>query len=106
MKSLKVWLKSKIKNFLLFLIRQLDKDNPSAPILRLSSGNIFNKDINISSKIVVPVTFLCLWFMLGMQIGINYKTIIGIFVSVCLTLFSVIFICYSLFFKSYKKICV
>lgn len=98
MKSLKVWLKSKIKNFLLFLIRQLDKDNPSAPILRLSSGNIFNKDINISSKIVVPVTFLCLWFMLVMQIGINYKTIIGIFILLFL-----IFLFVILYFSSHIK---
>lgn len=98
MKNLKIWLKSKIKNFLLFLIRQLDKDRPSSPILRLSTGNIFSKDINVSPKIVIPITFLCIWFMLIMQIGITYKTIIGIFILLFLVFIFVIF-----YFSNYRK---
>ena len=98
MRNLKIWLKSKIKSFLLFLIRQLDKDGPSSPILRLSTGNFFSKDISISSKVIIPITFLCLWFMLVMQIGITYKTIIGIFILLLLIFSFVIF-----YFSSYIK---
>jgi len=97
-KALKVWLKSKIKNFLLFLIRQLDKEGPSSPILRLSTGNIFSKDIHINQKIVVVITFLALWFMLVMQIGVSSKVVLGIFILLLLMFTFIVF-----YFSNYRK---
>lgn len=98
MNKLKVWVKLKIKNFLLFLIKQLEKEGPSSPILRISTGNIFNKDVNISPKLVIPITFVCLWFMLVMQIGACPKTILGVFILLFL-----IFSFVVLYFLSYGK---
>lgn len=80
MKTLNNWLKLKIKQFLLFLIRQLEEDVPIAPKIRLSSNSIFKKEINIPTILTIIVSFICVYTMLVMQIATNYKQMLGIFV--------------------------
>ena len=79
MKTLNDWLKAKIKTFLLFLIRKLDADIPIAPKIRLSSNNIFKKEINIPSWLTAVISFLCIYFMLCMQVAVSYSQAVGIF---------------------------
>ncbi len=79
MKTLNDWLKTKIKNFLLFLIRKLDDDIPIAPKIRLSNNSIFKKEINVPSWITAVISFLCIYFMLCMQVAVSYVQALGIF---------------------------
>ena len=81
MKTLRNWLKSKIKNFLLFLIKQLDNDVPVVPKIRLSGDNVFKKNIRVPIPLTVMVTFLCIYFMLVMQTTVNYLEMAGVFVA-------------------------
>ncbi len=80
MKALNDWLKSKIKNFLLFLIKQLEEPVPVAPKIRLSGNNIFNKELNVPVSLTVVVLFICVYFMLSMQVVINHKQMLGLFI--------------------------
>ena len=89
MKTLKEWLKSKIKKFLLFLIKQLDSDIPVVPKIRLKSSNIFKKEITIPSWVTVIVTFVCSYIILVVQIVQNYMQMLGLFIFL-FTLFSLI----------------
>ena len=81
MKTLKNWLKNKIKLFLLFLIKQLDNDVPVAPKIRLSSNSILKKEINIPIPLTIIISFICIFFMLTAQKAENYMQIAGIFIS-------------------------
>lgn len=89
MKTLKEWVKSKIKKFLLFLIKQLDSDIPVVPKIRLKSSNIFKKEITIPSWVTVIVTFVCSYIILVVQIVQNYMQMLGLFIFL-FTLFSLI----------------
>ena len=80
MKTLKEWLKSKIKKFLLLLIKQLDSDIPVVPKIRLKSSNIFKKEIAIPSWFTIIVTFVCSYIILVVQIAQNYMQMLGLFV--------------------------
>lgn len=95
MKNLNDWLKAKIKKFLLFLIRKMDEDVPNTPIIRLSSGNILKKDIKIHPAITAAVSFICLYFMLVMQVGATVQTMIGIFILLLLVFSFVLFLFYN-----------
>ncbi|MEA5000414.1 MAG: HDIG domain-containing protein [Endomicrobiaceae bacterium] len=100
MKNLNDWLKAKIKKFLLFLIRKMDEDVPNTPIIRLSSGNILKKDIKIHPAITAAVSFICLYFMLVMQVGATVQTMIGIFILLLLVFSFVLFYFITQFKKS------
>lgn len=91
MKTLKEWLKSKIKKFLLFLVRQLDNDIPIAPKIRLKSGNIFKKEINIPSWFTIVVTFVYGYIILAVQIAENYRQMLGLFLFLFVLFSLVIF---------------
>ena len=80
MKTLKNWLKSKVKNFLLFLLKQLEEDVPVVPRIRLSGDNIFKRQIKIPVFLTIFVLFICVYIMLTMQIATNYMQMAGIFV--------------------------
>lgn len=82
MKTLNDWLKLKIKKFLLFLIRQLEEDVPVGPKIRLYSNNIFKKEINIPAPLTIIISFICIYFMLVMQVATTYKQMVGIFLLV------------------------
>ncbi|WP_372518939.1 HD family phosphohydrolase [Candidatus Ruminimicrobiellum ovillum] len=81
MKTLRSWLKSKVKKFLLFLIKQLDNEVPIVPKIRLSSDNILKKDISVPIPLTVIVSFICIYFMLIMQTTVNYLEMVGVFVA-------------------------
>ena len=81
MKTLNDWLKNKIKQFLLFLIKQLDTDIPVTPKIRLSNSSIFKKEINIPIPLTIIISFVCIFFMLTAQKAENYMQIAGIFIS-------------------------
>lgn len=100
MKNLNNWLKIKIKKFLLFLIRELDKDVPNTPILRLSTNNIFKKDIKIHPAITTIISFFCLYFMLVMQVGVTLQTMIAMFILLLLIFSFVLFYFITQFNKS------
>ena len=89
MKTLKNWVKSKIKNFLLFLIKQLDKDVPVVPKIRLSGNNIFKKEINVPIPLTIIVSFCYLYMMLTLQVAVNNMERIGIFIFL-LAVFSLV----------------
>ncbi len=91
MKQLNNWLKAKIRKILLFLIKELDRNVPDTPVIRLSSDNIFKKDIQIYPLVTAAVTFACLYFMLIMQIGFSYQTAISVFILLFLMFAFVIF---------------
>ncbi|MFA6613929.1 MAG: HDIG domain-containing metalloprotein [Endomicrobiia bacterium] len=100
MKNLNDWLKIKIKKFLLFLIRELDKDAPNTPILRLSTNNIFKKDIKIHPAITTIISFICLYFMLVMQVGATFQTMIAVFILLSLVFSFILFYFITQFNKS------
>lgn len=89
MKALNDWLKLKIKNFLLFLIKQLEEPVPIAPKIRLSGNNIFNKELNIPVPLTVVVLFVCLYIMLTMQVAVNNMQMLGLFILLA-ALFSLV----------------
>ena len=91
MKALNDWLKLKIKNFLLFLIKQLDEPVPIAPKIRLSGNNLFNKELNIPVPLTIIVLFVCVYFMLSMQVAISNKQMLGLFVLLAAIFSLVIF---------------
>ncbi len=91
MKALNDWLKLKIKNFLLFLIKQLDEPVPIAPKIRLSGNNFFNKELNIPVPLTIIVLFVCVYFMLSMQVAISNKQMLGLFVLLAAIFSLVIF---------------
>jgi len=90
-KTLNEWLKSKIKKFLLFLIRQLDNDIPITPKIRLKSSNIFKKEINIPSKLTIVLTFACSYIILLVQTAENYMQMLGLFIFL-FALFSLVIV--------------
>ncbi len=89
MKTLKNWLKSKIKKFLLFLIKQLEEDVPVVPRIRLSGDNVFRREIKLSVPLTIVVLFVCVYIMLTMQIATSYMQMAGIFVLL-FSLFSLV----------------
>ena len=89
MKTLKNWLKSKVKSFLLFLIKQLEEDVPSVPKIRLSSDNIFKREIKVPIPLTIVVLFVYIYAMLTIQITTNYMQMAGIFVLL-FSLFSLV----------------
>ena len=91
MKALNDWLKLKIKNFLLFLIKQLDEPVPIAPKIRLSGNNFFNKELNIPVPLTIIVLFVCVYFMLSMQVAISNKQMLGLFILLAAIFSLVIF---------------
>ena len=91
MKALNDWLKLKIKNFLLFLIKQLDEPVPIAPKIRLSGNNFFNKELNIHVPLTIIVLFICVYFMLSMQVAISNKQMLGLFILLAAIFSLVIF---------------
>ena len=91
MKALNAWLKLKIKNFLLFLIKQLDEPVPIAPKIRLSGNNFFNKELNIPVPLTIIVLFVCVYFMLSMQVAISNKQMLGLFILLAAIFSLVIF---------------
>ena len=91
MKALNDWLKLKIKKFLLFLIKQLDEPVPIAPKIRLSGNNFFNKELNIPVPLTIIVLFVCVYFMLSMQVAISNKQMLGLFVLLAAIFSLVIF---------------
>ena len=91
MKALNDWLKLKIKNFLLFLIKQLDEPVPIAPKIRLSGNNFFNKELNIPVPLTIIVLFICVYFMLSMQVAISNKQMLGLFILLAAIFSLVIF---------------
>jgi len=90
-KALNDWLKLKIKNFLLFLIKQLDEPVPIAPKIRLSGNNFFNKELNIPVPLTIIVLFVCVYFMLSMQVAISNKQMLGLFILLAAIFSLVIF---------------
>ncbi|MCR4663416.1 MAG: HDIG domain-containing protein [Endomicrobiaceae bacterium] len=80
MKTLKDWLKSKIKKFLLFLMKQLEDDVPVVPKIRLSGDNIFKREINVPVPLTIFVLFVYVYTMLAVQIVTNYMQMAGMFV--------------------------
>ena len=80
MKTLKNWLKLKIKTFLLFLIKQLEEDTPSVPKIRLSSNNIFKRGIKVPIPLTIIVLFIFVYTMLTIQIAKNYMQMAGMFI--------------------------
>jgi hypothetical protein len=91
-KTLKEWLKSKIKKCLLFLIRQLDDDIPVTPKIRLKNNNFFKTEINVPSWFTIMVTFVFSYIILVYHIAQNYMQMIGLFIFL-LALFSLV-VCY------------
>lgn len=89
MKALNDWLKLKIKNFLLFLIKQLEEPVPVAPKIRLSGNNFFNKELNIPVSLTVAVLFICIYIMLAMQVAVNSMQMLGLFILLA-SLFSLV----------------
>ena len=80
MKTLKNWLKSKVKKFLLFLIKQLEEEVPVAPKIRLSGDNIFKRELKVPIPLTAVVLFVCIYIMLTVQVATNYMQMLGIFV--------------------------
>ncbi|MBQ4179076.1 MAG: hypothetical protein II598_04985, partial [Elusimicrobia bacterium] len=64
MKALNDWLKSKVKKFLLFLIKQLEEEVPVAPKIRLSGDNIFKRELKVPIPLTAVVLFVCIYIML------------------------------------------
>ena len=89
MKTLKNWVKSKIKNFLLFLIKRLENDVPVVPKIRLSSNNIFKKEINVPVPLTIIFSFCYLYIMLSIQVATNNMEKLGIFILL-LAIFSLV----------------
>jgi membrane protein YdbS with pleckstrin-like domain len=72
-------MKSKIKNWLLFLVRRLDEKYQNVPSIRLSSNSSFNRKLKIPLLFILSITYLILYYMLLMQIGISLKNGIAVF---------------------------
>ncbi len=79
MKILNDWLKNKIKQFLLFLVRKLDEDIPVTPKIRLSRNSLFKKEIKIPAWLITTVLFVVVYVMLYFQTVCSYKQAAGIF---------------------------
>ena len=91
MEKLNNWLKNKIKNFLLFLIKKLEGADAYAPNIRLSKNNVFKKEIKVKPVITGIISYCLLFFMLVSQIGISYKNFLFVFVFLSLIFLLVIF---------------
>ena len=109
MKTLKNWLKSKIKKFLLFLIKQMEEDVPVVPRIRLSGDNIFKREINVPVPLTIIVLFVYVYMMLTIQIATNYMQMAGIFVLL-FALFSLVIFYFKYEGKKIKldniKVCI
>ncbi len=91
MKILNDWLKSKIKQFLLFLVKKLDEDIPITPKIRLSGNNIFKKEINLPAWLVTSVLFVAVFIMLYKQAACSNKEALGILLFLIAVFVFVIF---------------
>lgn len=91
MEKLNSWLKNKIKNFLLFLIKKLEGVDVYAPNIRLSKSNILKKEIKINPIITGAVSYCLLFFMIVYQLGISYKNFIFVFIFLSTIFLLVIF---------------
>ena len=109
MKTLKNWLKSKIKSFLLFLIKQMEEDVPAVPRIRLSGDNIFKREIKVPVSLTIFVLFVYVYAMLTIQIATNYMQMAGIFVLL-FSLFSLVIFYFKYEAKKIKlddiKVCI
>ena len=109
MKTLKNWLKSKIKRFLLFLIKQLEEDVPVAPRIRLSGDNIFKREIKVPTSLTIIVLFVYIYAMLTIQVATNYMQMAGMFVLL-FALFSLVIFYFKYEAKKIKldniKVCI
>ncbi len=85
------WIKSKIKSFLLFLVKKLDDDIPVSPKIRLTSNNIFKKELNLPTWLITSLLFVVMYFMLYTQSVNSYKEAIGIFLFLVAIFVFVIF---------------
>jgi putative nucleotidyltransferase with HDIG domain len=85
------WIKLKLKNWLLFLVRRLDEKYQNVPNIRLSSNSPFNRKLKIPLLFILSVTYLILYFMLLMQIGINFKNGIAVFFVLSIIFFFILF---------------
>ena len=96
MKTLKDWLKNKIKRFLLFLVKQLDNDIPVVPKIRISGNSLLKKEINVPIPVTIVVSFICIYFILVMQVALNYMQMAGIFIFlVALFIFVIVYFKYE-----------
>lgn len=91
MNILNNWLKSKIKSFLLFLVKKLDDDIPITPKIRLSSNSILKRDLNIPTWLITAVLFCAVYGMLYSQLVFSYKQAAGVFLSLAAIFVFVIF---------------
>ena len=91
MKILNGWLKSRIKSFLLFLVKKLDEDIPISPKIRLASNNVFKKEINLPTWLVSFVLFVIMYAMLYMQVVTSHKEAVGVFLFLAAVFTFVIF---------------
>ncbi len=99
MNKLNDWIKLKLKNWLLFLVRRLDEKYQNSPSIRLSSNNSFTTKLKIPLPVILTVTYLILYFMLLMQIGISFSNAVAVFV-----ILSVIFFFVLLHITNYTKL--
>ncbi|MDD5021566.1 MAG: HDIG domain-containing protein [Endomicrobiaceae bacterium] len=90
MNKLNDWIKSKLKNWLLFFVRRLDEKYQNTPSIRLSSGSSFNRKLKIPLPIIIAVTYLVLYFMLLMQIGIGLSNGIAVFIILSILFFFIL----------------
>jgi hypothetical protein len=108
-KTLKNWLKSKIKKFLLFLIKQMEEDVPAVPRIRLSGDNIFKREIKVPVSLTIFVLFVYVYAMLTIQIATNYMQMAGMFVLL-FSLFSLVIFYFKYEAKKIKlddiKVCI
>ena len=91
MKILNDWLKSKIKIFLLFLVKKLEGDIPISPKIRISSNNIFKKEINLPAWLATSILFVAMYIMLYMQVATSNKEAAGVMLFLIAVFVFVIF---------------
>lgn len=90
MNKLNDWIKLKLKNWLLFLVRRLDEKYQNSPSIRLSSSSSFTNKLKIPLPVILTVTYLILYFMLLMQVGINLNNAIAVFIILSVLFFFVL----------------
>lgn len=90
MNKLNDWIKLKLKNWLLFLVRRLDEKYQNSPSIRLSSNNSFTTKLKIPLPVILTVTYFILYFMLLMQIGVNFSNAAAVFLILSLIFFFVL----------------
>lgn len=99
MNKLNDWIKYKLKNWLLFLVRKLDEKYQNTPSIRLSSNSSFSRKLKIPFPLILSVTYLVLYFMLLMQLGITLSNGIAVFI-----ILSIIFFFFLLYLTGQTKI--